>query len=61
MFRARLNARGFVQIDCKHYYSDIIYSPVTNAASIHIVVALSVLFRWTNKPVDVKVCSCVAT
>jgi len=37
MFRARPNARGYVQIDCKHYNSDIIYSPVTNEATIHIV------------------------
>ena len=53
-FRARLNSRGFMQVDGKHYNSDNISSPVTNEATIHVVLALSVIFHWTNELGDVK-------
>ena len=53
-FRARVNARGFMQVDGEHYNSDNISSPVTNEATIRVVLVLSVIFRWTNELIDVK-------
>lgn len=38
--RARLNAKGFQQRDGMHYYSDSIYSPVTNPVAIRMVLTL---------------------
>jgi len=36
-FRARVNARGFMQIAGEHFNSDSISSPVTNEATIRVV------------------------
>jgi len=53
-FMDRVNARGFMQIAGKHYNFDSISSPVTNKATIRVVLVLSIIFRWTNELVDVK-------
>jgi len=53
-FRARLNARGFEQIDGVHYDSTNIFSPVTNASTIRIIMVLSISNGWTNELIDVK-------
>jgi len=42
--RARVNARGFMQIDGEHYYSYKICSPVTNKATIFVVHMLYLIF-----------------
>ena len=53
--RARLNARGYDQVDGVHYYSANIASPVTNDMSIKIVLVLEIMTAWTTKVIDVKV------
>jgi hypothetical protein len=53
-FRARVNARGFMQVPGEHFNSDSISSPVTNEATIRVVMVLSVVFGWANQLVDVK-------
>jgi len=54
IFRARVNARGFMQVPGEHFNSDCISSPVTNEATIRVVMVLSILFGWVNQLVDVK-------
>lgn len=53
-FRARVNARGFMQVAGEHYNADSISSPVTNEATVRVVLVLSIIFKWTNELVDVK-------
>jgi len=48
-FGARVNARGFMQIAGEHFNSDSISSPVTNEATIRVVLVLSIISRWTNE------------
>lgn len=53
--RARLNARGFQQIDGLHYASDSTSSPVTNATSVRIVLTLLAMNKdWIAEIVDVE-------
>ena len=54
VFRARLNARGFEQVDGKHYQSHDISAPVTNDMTIRIIFVLMILAGWTSHLVDVK-------
>jgi hypothetical protein len=58
-YRARLNARGYEQVDGQHYYSTNISSPVTNDAKIIIFMILS--FYLDIRPIKLmcKVHSCV--
>jgi len=42
-YRARLNGRGYEQIDGKHYDGTSIASPVTNDATIRITMVLMLL------------------
>ena len=53
-FRARVNARGFMQVPGEHYYGDSISSPVTNEATIRVILVLSIVFGWANELIDVK-------
>ena len=53
-FRARLNARGFEQVEGVHYHESNIASPVTNDMSIRIIMVLALMAAWTAKIVDVK-------
>jgi hypothetical protein len=53
-YRARLNARGYEQVDGIHYDSSNISSPVTNDATISIIMVLMVIFKWSAQLVDVK-------
>jgi len=53
-FRARVNARGFMQVAGEHYMVDSISSPVTNKATIRLVLVLLIIFRCTNELVDMK-------
>ena len=43
-----------MQIAGEHFNADRISSPVTNEATIRVVIVLSIIFRWTNELVDVK-------
>ena len=53
-FRARLNARGFEQVDGEHFKSNSIASPVTNNITICIVLVLMLLAGWHGELIDIK-------
>jgi len=53
-YRARLNGRGYEQIDGEHYDGMSIASPVTTDATIRITVVLMLLATWSAQIVDVK-------
>jgi hypothetical protein len=54
IYRARLSARGYEQADGIHYDSSNISSPVTNDATIRIIMVLMIISKWTVQLVDVK-------
>jgi len=43
-----------MQVPGEHFKSDCISSPVTNEATIRVVMVLSIMFGWENELVDVK-------
>ena len=45
-YRARLNARGYEQVDGEHYDEDSKASPVVQAATIRIVLTLILMMGW---------------
>ncbi len=51
---SRLNARGFKQIKGQHYDGTTISSPVTNLATVRIVLMLMVMASMITHIVDVK-------
>jgi hypothetical protein len=53
-YRAILIARGYEQIDGVHYDSTRIYSPVTNDATVRIVLVLSLIFGWAAEFIYVQ-------
>ena len=53
-FWARLNSRGFEQVDGVHYDSTNISSPVTNESTIVITMALTIIYGWANELINVK-------
>jgi histone deacetylase 1/2 len=53
-YRARLNARGYEQVDGVHYDSHSISAPVTNDVTIHIVLVLLIMAKWAGELVDIK-------
>jgi hypothetical protein len=53
-YRARLNARGYEQVDGQHFDSTKKSSPVTNDATIRIVMILTIIFGWTAGLIDVQ-------
>ena len=52
--RGRSNARGFKQIDGQHYDGSSIHAPVTNVATIRIMLTLMLMGDMTAEVVDVK-------
>ena len=52
-YRARLNARGFEQQEGVHYDPEQISSPVTNDATIRIVLVLMIMAYWASYLGDV--------
>jgi hypothetical protein len=52
--RARLNARGYEQVDGKHYDEDSKFAPVVNDATIHIVLILLIMAGWYAELINVK-------
>jgi hypothetical protein len=53
-YRARLNARGFEQVDGVHCDKNTKAAPVTNEITIRIVSILLVMSRWYAELIDVK-------
>jgi histone deacetylase 1/2 len=53
-FRARLNARGYMQVDGVHYDSASISSPVTNDVTIRIVLVIMLMAGWCGELLDIK-------
>jgi Reverse transcriptase (RNA-dependent DNA polymerase) len=53
-FRARINARGYEQVDGIHYDSSSIAAPVTNDVTIRIMYTLATLANWKAYVVDVQ-------
>eukprot|EP00957_Ditylum_brightwellii_P023350 1762940-Ditylum_brightwellii.AAC.1 len=45
---ARLNARGYEQVDGIHYDGLSIHAPVTNDTSVHTVMVLALMAGWTG-------------
>jgi hypothetical protein len=52
--RGRMNARGFKQVEGQHYNVTTISSPVTNSATIRIVLMLMIMANMLAHVVDVK-------
>ena len=52
--RGGLNARGFQQVQGKHYDPSSIAAPVANDTMIHIVMVLMILAGWIGWVVDIK-------
>jgi len=42
--QTKVNARGFMQVVGEHYMADSISSPVTNKATIRVVLLLAIIF-----------------
>jgi hypothetical protein len=53
-FRARLNARGFEQINGQHYQEDNKAAPVVNDTTFHILLILMLMASWHAEVLDVK-------
>jgi hypothetical protein len=53
-YRARVNMRGYEQVDGEHYDSDNIASPVTNDVSVRVCLVLMLMANWYAHIVDVK-------
>ena len=54
MLRGRMNARGFKQVKGQHYNGTTISSPVTNSATISIVLTLMIMASMLAHVVDGK-------
>ena len=52
--RARINGRGYEQVDGVHYDGSSIHAPVTNDASVRIVMILALMAGWIGWISDVK-------
>jgi Reverse transcriptase (RNA-dependent DNA polymerase) len=53
-YRARLNARGYEQVDGKRYDEDSKAAPVANTATIFVVMTLIVILDWEAILMDVN-------
>ena len=54
VYRARLNARGFEQVDRVHYKEDNKAAPVVNDTTFHIMLILMMMAGWYAEVLDVK-------
>jgi hypothetical protein len=52
--RARINARGYEQVDVEHYNSSSIASPVVNEASMFLILITICMARMATDENDVK-------
>ena len=53
-FCARLNARGYEQVDGEHYDSTSIHAPVVNDTTVRIIMVLGIMAHWMSHLVDVQ-------
>ena len=53
-YRARLNARGFEQVDGTHYDKTQISSPVVNEITVRMILTLICIAHWCVMLLDVK-------
>jgi Reverse transcriptase (RNA-dependent DNA polymerase) len=53
-FRARINARGYEQVEGIHYTGNSIAAPVTNDTTIKIMLVLVALAGWEMQVIDVQ-------
>jgi len=53
-YRARLNARGYEQVDGEHYDEDAKSAPVVNDATIRILLILIIMAGWAAQLLDVR-------
>jgi hypothetical protein len=53
-FRARLNARGFEQIDGEHFDADDKAAPVVSEITIRIIFVILIMAIWTAELMDVR-------
>jgi hypothetical protein len=54
VFRARINAQGYEQVDGLHYKEDNKAVPVVNDTTFHIVLILMLMAAWNAHILDVK-------
>ena len=52
--RARINARGFEQVDGVHYDSTHLAAPVRNEMTIRIMYKMAVMAKWSAYVVDIN-------
>jgi len=53
-YRARLNERGYEQVDGEHYDSSDIAAPVTNEMTVRSMLTIALLAGWIMHVIDVK-------
>jgi len=53
-FRARLNARGYEQVEGEHYDGYNIAAPVTSDVTIRIVMTLMLMAGWAEEVLDIQ-------
>ena len=53
-YRARLNARGFQQVEGVHYDGNSISAPVASDITIRVVLVLMIMAGWIGEVLDVK-------
>ena len=53
-FCARLNARGYKQVDGEHYDSTSIHALVVNDTTVRIIMVLGIMAHWMSHLVDVQ-------
>lgn len=54
LYRARLNARGYEQVDRQHFDSASIAAPVTNNVTICVCFMLMLMALWYSYLLDVQ-------
>ena len=54
VYRARMNMRGYEQIEGEHYDSSSISSPVTNDVSVRTILTLMIMANYKAYIVDIK-------
>ena len=52
--RARINGRGYEQIDGIKYESNNIHAPVTNDTTVRVVMVLALMVGWLGLIADVQ-------
>jgi hypothetical protein len=54
VYGARLNARGYKEVDGKHCDKDSKFAPIVNDATIHIILILLIMAGWYVELINVK-------